>query len=432
MTINQAAGQEDPTSITPVVFDVIFSEPVTGFTSADVDLSATTAPGTLMATVMGSGTTYTVSVTGMTDDGLIIVTIPADVVTDAAGNNNVASTSTDNTVTYIFCAADGGEITNSLSSESLEICQGTDPGFTFDATGEAADATYLYTFLLVNDADGTIVETAANGDFNLAALTVGNYTVYGLSYANFNTPDNIAAYLAGKTISDVQNDDAGNDFCLDLTDTTVNGNTNKITVNPNPTAVISPDPAQLCEDDDLILDGNPSGGTPPYTHAWTGAGASFLSATNVQSPTFNSPNPGMFDLVYTVTDNKGCSGTDNISVRVDPQVIINPLTPQEICSTKKLPLADLYEGISYSGQTSELIYTWSIKETEGENGTLSETSSTDPNAGFYTPGKDAIKRGYVTLILTVDNPNDTCEPVSVSVRVKVLKVDCGKFPWSGN
>jgi Calx-beta domain/Bacterial Ig-like domain/FG-GAP-like repeat len=99
VTIDQAAGQADPTTTGPILFTVIFSENVTGFTAADVDLSASSLSG-LSATVTGSGTTYTVSVTGMTGNGTVVAKVPANAATDAAGNTNSASTSSDNTVTF--------------------------------------------------------------------------------------------------------------------------------------------------------------------------------------------------------------------------------------------------------------------------------------------------------------------------------------------
>ena len=99
VTINQAAGQADPTNTSPINFTVVFSEPVTDFATGDVTLSGT-APGTLVGTVTGSGTTYNVAVSGMTGSGTVIATIAAGAAHDAAGNANAASTSTDNTVTY--------------------------------------------------------------------------------------------------------------------------------------------------------------------------------------------------------------------------------------------------------------------------------------------------------------------------------------------
>ena len=100
VTINQASTQSDPAGSGPIVFDVVFSEPVTGFAGSDVDLTSSTAPGTLSAAVSGSGSTYQVSVSGMTDSGLVIASVPSDSAVDAANNSNEDSSSTDNSVTY--------------------------------------------------------------------------------------------------------------------------------------------------------------------------------------------------------------------------------------------------------------------------------------------------------------------------------------------
>ena len=100
VTINQGASQTDPTNATPVVFDVRFSEPVTGFTNADVSFTGSTAGGTLAAAVTGSGADYTVSVSGMTSSGTVVASIPSGAAADADANTTGASTSTDNTVTF--------------------------------------------------------------------------------------------------------------------------------------------------------------------------------------------------------------------------------------------------------------------------------------------------------------------------------------------
>ena len=101
VTINQASGQADPTGAATVSFTVQFSEPVTGFTASDISFTGSTAAGTLVATVTGSGAFYTVSVTGMTASGTIVVTIPAGAAVDADNNPTAASTSTDNTVNWV-------------------------------------------------------------------------------------------------------------------------------------------------------------------------------------------------------------------------------------------------------------------------------------------------------------------------------------------
>lgn len=103
VTIFQNGGQLDPTNVSPIVFAANFSEAVTGFDNTDVVTSASTAPGTLAVAIGGSGANYTISVSGMTGPGTVIVTIPAGAATaiaTPAGRMNVASTNTDNTVTF--------------------------------------------------------------------------------------------------------------------------------------------------------------------------------------------------------------------------------------------------------------------------------------------------------------------------------------------
>lgn len=101
VTINKGSGQGDPTSTTPILFDVVFSEAITGFTSADISFTGSTAGGTLAASISGTGPTYTVSVSGMTTDGNVVASIPAASVVDLAGNANLISTSTDNVVAWV-------------------------------------------------------------------------------------------------------------------------------------------------------------------------------------------------------------------------------------------------------------------------------------------------------------------------------------------
>jgi hypothetical protein len=104
VTVNQAAGQKDPVKNGPIYFTVTFSEAVTGFATGDAVAILTpddgSGPITLSATVTGSGTTYTVAVTGMTKNGTVTVTVPEGEATDGVGNTNLVSTSTDNSVKY--------------------------------------------------------------------------------------------------------------------------------------------------------------------------------------------------------------------------------------------------------------------------------------------------------------------------------------------
>jgi hypothetical protein len=103
VTINQAAGQADPASATPVNFSVVFSEHVTGFDATDVSLTGSTA-GVSSANIIvtGSGANYNVAVSNITSSGTVRASVPANRAQDILGKLNTASTSTDNTVTFNF------------------------------------------------------------------------------------------------------------------------------------------------------------------------------------------------------------------------------------------------------------------------------------------------------------------------------------------
>jgi hypothetical protein len=116
VTIDKAAGQADPATATPILFTVVFSETVTGFTAADISFAGSTVGGTLAAVISGTGPTYTVTVTGMTTDGNVVASVPAASVTDLAGNPNTASTSTDNIVAWTVAGPGTGDGTMDFSN----------------------------------------------------------------------------------------------------------------------------------------------------------------------------------------------------------------------------------------------------------------------------------------------------------------------------
>ena len=95
VTITKATGQADPTSASPIVFDVVFSEPVTGFGDSDVELSG--SAGATTVDVAGSGAAYSVSVSGMTSSGTVVAEVPAGAATDGTNTNTESGTAS---VTY--------------------------------------------------------------------------------------------------------------------------------------------------------------------------------------------------------------------------------------------------------------------------------------------------------------------------------------------
>ena len=99
VTINLAAAQTSPTSASPINFTVVFSEEVTGFTAADVQLSGT--GGATTAVVTGGPVSFNVAVSGMTTSGTVLASIPAGAALDLASNPSLVSTSTNNSVAWV-------------------------------------------------------------------------------------------------------------------------------------------------------------------------------------------------------------------------------------------------------------------------------------------------------------------------------------------
>ena len=102
VTVEQASGQADPTNVIPINFKVIFSEAITGFAPSDVTLAGTAGATTAIVTetAPNNGTTYNVAVSGLTGAGTVTVSLEAGQVSDLAGNENTASTTSDATVTF--------------------------------------------------------------------------------------------------------------------------------------------------------------------------------------------------------------------------------------------------------------------------------------------------------------------------------------------
>jgi hypothetical protein len=113
VTINQASSQADPANQGPINFTVIFSEAVTGFSNSGVVVGGTATFGSQSVVVTGSGTTYNVAIDGMTAGGTVVPTVSAGAATSIATTAaNVASTSSDNVVTYSIKKRRGQVLSN--------------------------------------------------------------------------------------------------------------------------------------------------------------------------------------------------------------------------------------------------------------------------------------------------------------------------------
>ncbi|MEY2494848.1 MAG: large repetitive protein [Verrucomicrobiota bacterium] len=198
VTINQASGQADPTTTSPINFTVVFSESVTGFSASGVTLSGTA--GAAAKSVTGSGTTYNVAVSGMTSKGTVTATVPAGGAADAAGNTNTASTSTDNTVTFNTLAthftvsAPNSAIPNSSFSftvtalDQFNSAPTTYPGTVHFSSSDGA---------AILPVDGTL--SGGSGTFNATLKTPGNQTITATDTGNSTITGTSNAIAVGKS-----------------------------------------------------------------------------------------------------------------------------------------------------------------------------------------------------------------------------------------
>jgi hypothetical protein len=95
--ITQEIGQHDPAFSLPLRFHVEFDEQVEEFGAERVNFGGSEE---VYIKVMGSGKSYTIEVFGVKTNETISISLLANITHDIAGNFNIASINTDNSITY--------------------------------------------------------------------------------------------------------------------------------------------------------------------------------------------------------------------------------------------------------------------------------------------------------------------------------------------
>ncbi|MFO7923214.1 MAG: PKD-like domain-containing protein, partial [Bacteroidales bacterium] len=190
-----------------------------------------------------------------------------------------------------------------------------------------------------------------------------------------------------------------------------------LTVNANPVPSILPDPAAVSVENTLTLDGNPQGGSGTYdVHLWSGPAVGNLDEDDIQTPVFTPTATGMFDLTYTVTDDKGCSGLDNVTVTVTSGIDIE-LDDEEVCADSDLQLIANASG----GSSVYISHEWT------GDGAVYLSDSLIRNPVFNSPDP-----GDYSLTYTVTDDNGTWAMETITVTVFERPVTAvsgdGQFP----
>jgi hypothetical protein len=187
VTINQAGGQADPTNASPIGFTVVFSEPVNGFVTGDVTVGGSSG-GTKTGTVSGGPTTYGVSVTGMTTSGTVVASVAASRATDLAGNNNTASTATDNSVTWDVLAP-----TVTINQAAGQV----DPDNTSPIVFTA-----VFSQAVTGFATGDVTVGGTSGGTKIGTVS-GGPTTYTVTVTGMTTPGTVVASIAAARATDL-------------------------------------------------------------------------------------------------------------------------------------------------------------------------------------------------------------------------------------
>ncbi|MBP9076373.1 MAG: gliding motility-associated C-terminal domain-containing protein [Haliscomenobacter sp.] len=155
-----------------------------------------------------------------------------------------------------------------------------------------------------------------------------------------------------------------------------------VTVISAPAVDAGPD-LSVCSGKGAILNGNATGGTPPYRFMWS-SGATIASA-----PINPATNTSYF---LTVTDSNGCSGTDRVGVSVVVNPSVSAGSDQTICEGTTATLA-----ATPGGGTAPYRYAW----TTGDS--LARIS--------VAPGASSV----YTIVLTDSNNCSASDEVHIQV-----------------
>jgi hypothetical protein len=382
VTINQAAGQADPTSASPINFTVTFSETVTGFTAGDISFAGSTVGGTLTATVTGTGPTYNVAVSGMTSTGNVVVSVPAGVATDAAGNASPASMSTDNTVAFTDTIAPAVQSINRVGTTPTNAASVSwTVVFSESVTGVDASDFALVTTGTVTGASITTV-SGSGSQYTVTANTgTGNGTL-GLNLVDDDTIVDLGPNRLGGTGLGNGNF-TGQSYAIDkaapaVTINQAAGQADPTSASPINFTVTFSETVTGFTASDISFAGSTAGGT--LTAAVTGTGPTYNVAVSGMTGTGNvvvsvpagaaTDAAGNASLASTSTDNTVAYNA--VAPAPIAFVQVNAATPQ----TNQSAVTVAYTSAQVAGDTNILAIGWN-------NTTSTITSVTDSAGNTY-------------------------------------------------
>jgi gliding motility-associated-like protein len=180
------------------------------------------------------------------------------------------------------------------------------------------------------------------------------------------------------------------------------------TINEIPTVDAGED-VEICNGEEIKLNGTVTGGNGPYSYQWTSVPASSFSGSNTATPTIK-PNQ---TTVYTVsiTDSKGCKTSDQVEIKVIPAPIVQfDLPNQEICSGEST------REVMLSSDPDGEIITWT-SVSNGVSGVAVSGTSLIPIQTLVNKSDKPIDVIYTAQISNSSQGACTVIPARYTIRV---------------
>ncbi|MCR9206818.1 MAG: Ig-like domain-containing protein [bacterium] len=199
-----------------ILFDVVFSEPITSFDVNDLTLTTTGLTNASIAQVSGSGTTYSIRVETGTGDGTARLSLGnAPTIFDPSGNA-VPATATQSELVTIDKTAPTTMSISGVSPAGVTVTNATtvqyEVVFPEQVTGITASAFYPHTDQTGNLGGLTVSNVSGSGDTYTVTIDIGGGQ--GPLLLGIDNPAGLIKDLAGNSIAYIQG--SGTNYIVDL------------------------------------------------------------------------------------------------------------------------------------------------------------------------------------------------------------------------